>query len=172
MNPRGLLALGLGSGGGILLGWGLGDAAPFIFFSTEEEVGLREQGETVMLIATAVLLLASLLLVASGFPLHAVPIGAMGVLTTGVLFSPLGGSIAPHVVFLLLAPAAAAALMESSGLAGLLRLRLGGRDLRPLLIGFGLLVALYGFVLATGPIGAVGALTAPFIYLLFSRWLR
>lgn len=29
--------------GGVLLGWGLKDAAPFVFFSTREEVAAREQ---------------------------------------------------------------------------------------------------------------------------------
>jgi len=157
----------------VLLGWGLGDAAPFVFFSTEEEVALREQGEDRMLIATTVLLLAGLVLFLSGARLHALLVAAPGVATTGLLFSPLGGSVAPHVAFLLLVPAAAAALLHASGLTSFVGFRIESRsELKPLVVGLAMLAALYGFVLATGPVGALGALVAPLVFILALRRLH
>ena len=55
--------------GGVLLGWGLKDAAPFVFFSTREEVAAREQMVSERATGTK---LADLKQIALGLPCSAV----------------------------------------------------------------------------------------------------
>jgi len=174
-DPGGLLALALAVAGGVLLGWGLKDAAPFIFFSTEEEVAVREQGEQMMLVGTAILAAAAVMLIVIGRRMHALLVAASGIATTGLLFSPVGGSVAPHVAFLLVVPAAAAALWEASGMTSPLRSQATAASVSPaegVALGLLMLATLYAFVYATGPIGAAGTIVAPFVFWFSLRSLR
>ncbi len=123
--------------------------------------------------ATGILVLAAFVLAITGKRPHAVLVATLGVGTTGLLFSPVGVSVAPDVAFPFLVPASAAAVFDASGLAIVSERATGTKlaELKQIGLGLAVLGSLFALVYATGPIGAVGAVLAPFIFWLSLRWL-
>ncbi len=70
-------------------------------------------------------------------------------------------------------PASAAAVFDASGLAIVSERATGTKlaELKQIGLGLAVLGSLFALVYATGPIGAVGAVLAPFIFWLSLRWL-